>query len=41
MMTSCAIIMYMGIPIVTLYEKVKPSEAATGSVGPASGIASR
>jgi hypothetical protein len=36
-----AISIYSGIPIVTLYENVKPNDAANGSVGLASGIASR
>ena len=33
--------MYIGMPIVTLYENVKPSEAASGKVGLASGMAIR
>jgi hypothetical protein len=32
---------YRGIPMVTLYENVKPSDAASGKVGLASGIARR
>src|SRR6516225_2124497 len=39
--TICAIIIYTGMPTVTLYENVSPSEAASGSVGLASGIARR
>src|SRR5262249_35400480 len=36
-----AIMMYTGMPIVTLYEKRRPSDAASGKGGVASGIASR
>ena len=39
--SNVAIMMYTGIPTVTLYEKVTPSDAANGRVGLASGIASR
>lgn len=33
MMIDDAIMMYTGIPTETLYENVRPSEAASGSVG--------
>jgi len=41
LMTSLAISISTGIPIVTLDEKARPKEAASGSVGLASGIAIR